>query len=68
MTVKSSVINGILYSFDKDGTYRGRYSGWAKAAGKYRYYLRGKKLVGRYRIGGKLDSFDKNGYARAIRE
>mgnify|MGYP002626287276 CR=1 FL=1 len=68
MTVKPSVINGILYSFDEDGTYRGRYSGWAKVSGKYRYYLRGKKLVGRYRIGGKLYSFDKNGYARAIRE
>ena len=41
----------------------GRYSGWTKSSKGYRYYYKGRMLVGRYQIKGKTYDFDKNGHA-----
>ena len=58
---KHTKINGILYRFDKNGVCRGRYNGWAKTSKGYKYYCKGKMLIGNYRIKGKLYQFDENG-------
>ncbi|GEM_PF-2922196 len=58
-----ATIGGIRYTFDENGVCKGRYTGWTKSSKGYRYYYKGKMLVGRYRIKGKTYDFDKNGHA-----
>lgn len=60
---KPTKIDGVMYRFDTSGICLGKYNGWTKTVKGFRYYRKGKMLIGRFRIKGKLYYFDENGYA-----
>ena len=44
LVTKASLIDGVLYKFDKRGVCMGKYTGWAKSAGSRYYYKDGIRL------------------------
>ncbi len=70
LAVKSTTIDKIRYTFDKDGVCTGRYTGWTKSEKGRRYWKNGKLLTSQILEGknGKKYDLDDSGYVTRVED
>lgn len=65
LATSNTTISGTRYKFDKNGVYKGKYTGWTKSSKGRRYYKDGKLIKSKWIKNkyGERYYVDKNGYS-----